>query len=268
METLISVGRKFYGICIGAIGIQQLFYADFRPMFTPDSSWLPGLSIWAYLFSAALIVAGLSIIIEKRAKEVALISGGVFLFLFVFYHVPHLLFVNPYSKHLGTWTNALKELAFAGGAFAAAGSYATETVDSKSFLITWLEKLIPFGSIFFSITMIAFGISHFVYVGFVEKLVPAWIPGHIFWTYFAGVALIGSGVSIMFKIKVKEVALLLGIMIFLWFIVLHIPRAIADPFGNKGNELTSVFQALGFSGIAFVLSGIAARKNNQVQSLR
>jgi hypothetical protein len=39
-------------------------------------------------------------------------------------------------------------------------------------------------------------------------------------------------------------------MIFLWLIVLHIPRAIAEPYVAKGNEITSVFEALAFSGIA------------------
>lgn len=40
-------------------------------------------------------------------------------------------------------------------------------------------------------------------------------------------------------------------MLLLWFVILHIPRAIADPAIEKGNEITSVFQALAFSGIAF-----------------
>jgi hypothetical protein len=44
-------------------------------------------------------------------------------------------------------------------------------------------------------------------------------------------------------------------MLFLWVILLHIPRAIADPHSGNGNEWTSVFQALAFSGIAFILSG-------------
>jgi len=43
-------------------------------------------------------------------------------------------------------------------------------------------------------------------------------------------------------------------MIFLWFILLHIPRAIADPYIEKGNEITSVFESLGFSGIAFLIA--------------
>jgi hypothetical protein len=101
--------------------------------------------------------------------------------------------------------------------------------------------------------LIVFGIDHFLYAQFVATLVPEWIGGNLFWTYFAAVALIGCGVALITKIKISLVSLLMGIMIFIWFLVLHIPRAIAMP-DVDGNELTSVFQALAFSGVGFVLA--------------
>jgi hypothetical protein len=45
-------------------------------------------------------------------------------------------------------------------------------------------------------------------------------------------------------------------MIFLWVLMLHIPRAIADPYTNVRNEWASVFEALAFSGIAFMLAAM------------
>ncbi|MEP6465698.1 MAG: hypothetical protein ABJB05_05310, partial [Parafilimonas sp.] len=75
------------------------------------------------------------------------------------------------------------------------------------------------------------------------------------WTYFAGTALALSGIAIIINIKRKLAANLLGLMIFIWFIVLHIPRAVADPYSGNGNEITSVFEALSFSGIAFLIAG-------------
>jgi uncharacterized membrane protein YphA (DoxX/SURF4 family) len=101
-----------------------------------------------------------------------------------------------------------------------------------------------------------FGYTHFLYPEFVATLVPAWIPGHLFWTYFAGVALIAAGVGMIVGVKARLAALMLGLMIFSWFIVLHIPRAIADPRSGLGNEVSSVFEALAFSGIAFMLASL------------
>jgi uncharacterized membrane protein YphA (DoxX/SURF4 family) len=106
--------------------------------------------------------------------------------------------------------------------------------------------------------MIAFGTDHFLYVPFVASLVPVWIPGPIFWTYFAGVALIAGGVGMMMPMTARLAATMVGIMLFLWVLMLHIPRAIADPFSLIGNEWTSVFQALALSGVAFILGEVGS----------
>ena len=100
--------------------------------------------------------------------------------------------------------------------------------------------------------LVIFGIDHFVYIGFVQTLVPAWIPGHLFWSYFAGVALIGSGLAIFLNFKPRAISLLLASMLFIWLIILHIPRAIVAPVTDNGNEWTSVFQCLAFCGMAIL----------------
>jgi uncharacterized membrane protein len=258
MEKLIRTGHIFYGTAMAGIAFQQFYYADFHGMILPPlHSWIPGLSFWAYFTGALLMAAGAAIIFEKKARTVSLILGGILLAVFCFYYIPYEIIVDPYYRHLGSWGNAEKELALSGGAFVMAGSFPGGNANGqkKPLFIKLLEKLIPFGGVFFSITMISFGIDHFLYTEGVATLVPAWIPNHIFWTYFAAVALIGSGTAIILKIRLKVIAALLGIMILLWFIVLHIPRAIAQPFAHMGEEVTSAFSALAFSGIAFVISG-------------
>lgn len=264
MEKLIKASRFSYGMCIASFGIQQFLYGDFRPAILPAwPVWLHASPFWAYLSGAALIIASIFIFLEKKSRTVFLLLGGSFLILFIGFHSIHILFFNIYSpRHLGLWINALKELALSGGAFVMAGSIAEKKSDSrkKNYLVALLEKLIPVGRIFFSIMLIEFGLSHFYYIETVSGLVPAWIPNPVFWSYFAAVALIGSGIAIILKIKLKLVGLLLATMLFLWVILLHIPRAIAYPYLEKGNEITSVFEALAFCGIAIVISNIQKTK--------
>ncbi|HMI63898.1 MAG TPA: hypothetical protein VK518_23440 [Puia sp.] len=257
MLNLVKAGRWFFAICLMGLAGQQFYYSDFRPVFVPPwAGPVPGEAILTYLFSTALIGAALAIILEKKARTAMLILGALFLVLLLFCHIPYELVVDQASKHIGVWGNAFKELAFAGGAFAVAGSFPDDQAafQKKTALIRLLELFIPMGGLFFSITMIVFGIDHFLYVDFVATLVPDWIPAHLFWTYLAAVALIGAGVAIILRIRLKLVGILLGTMIFLWFIFLHIPRAAIAPPSDNGNELTSVFEALGFSGVAFILA--------------
>jgi uncharacterized membrane protein len=264
MENLIRTGRAFYGIGIAGIGVQQFIYSDFRPVLLPQwPSWIPFLAGCAYVAGAALIITGAIIIFSKNAARTALVLGIGFLIFFLVFHVTYQLFISPYSFHLGLWTDPLKELAFSGGAFVIVASYPSKKFNTdKSFRTGFADIFIPYGRIFFSITIIVFGIDHFIYKEFVATLVPAWIPWHLFWTYFAGVALIGAGSCIILKIKLKLIGLLLGIMLFIWFVILHIPRAVTDPYIDKGNEVTSVFEALAFSGVAFL---IACMPNGKVK---
>ncbi|MEO5893074.1 MAG: hypothetical protein ABIQ31_22680 [Ferruginibacter sp.] len=120
------------------------------------------------------------------------------------------------------------------------------------------------GRILFSVTLVSFGIDHFLYIDLVARLVPAWFPDPVFWKYLGGVTLICSGVAIILDIRMKQIGILLGVMLFLWVVILHIPRAIATPTADRGNELSSVFDALAFCGTAFLIALTVRTKNNEL----
>src|SRR5665213_127353 len=154
MEKLIRASRIAYGIMMAGLAIQQIFYVTFRPVILPPwPSSLPGYAIGVYLFSGYLIVTGIAIIINKKARMASLILGGILLLLFVFCQIPYEIIADPNNKNLGSWSGALKELALAGGAFIVAGSFpiGRENEPQGYFMTSLLEKIIPFGSVFFSI---------------------------------------------------------------------------------------------------------------------
>ncbi len=243
-----KIGSCFYAIGIAGIGIQHFIYAEFRPMIL--SFWpatFPGQAAWAYIMGALLIISAMAIIFNKQGRNACLLLAIIFFLLFLFSHVYYQVFMANGEFQLASWTNPLKELAFSGGALIMAVNLPGERA------LRYDKLLWNLGRIFFSILLIVFGIDHFLYAKFVALLIPSWLPGPMFWTYFAAAALIGSGLCILLEIKLKLVAFLCGTMLLLWVILLHIPRAIAYPALAKGNELTSVFQALAFSGMAYGL---------------
>lgn len=271
MEKFGNLGRIFYGLAIAATGIQQFFFKEFfHILFPPLPFHMPGLIYIAYLVAAILIVAGIGIALFIRVKFFAYLLACLFLFFFIFCYIPFELFISPYNPiHLGLWINPLKEFAYAGGAFAIAYKMPDDmNVSVKTKFIRLLQKIAPYGRIMFAITMTSFGLSHFYYTKTVEDMVPKWIPSHLFWTYFAGVALMGAGIAIILNFRIQLIGSLLGIMILLWFICLHIPGALASPLTDNGNEVTSAFSALAFSGIAFVIAnGIGTMRTTRLARL-
>jgi uncharacterized membrane protein len=123
------------------------------------------------------------------------------------------------------------------------------------------RKLSPLGPLFLALFLILGGIQHFVYLDFVTKLVPSWIPGPRLWVYFTGLALIAGGVGILVPKTSRLAATMTGIMILLWVLLLHIPRALADP--HAAGEISGVFEALALSGVAFILDGCRNRKSRR-----
>jgi len=258
MGNLSNIGRIFYGIAMAATGIQIICYHDFPYWLLPAKhAWIPGLATVAYIFGALLVLAGVCIVFKNRTRTVSLLSGAVLLLIFFFYYIPWQFMVSSRYMHLLQWENAEKELAFCSGGFIIAGCFSEK---NKNIVYRFLGKLIPLGPVLFSIPIISFGILHFLYAKDVADYVPSWVPNHMFWTYFVGTALIASGLAIILKIKSRLAAALLGAMIFSWFILLHIPRVIDSPAAYMGSEVTSAFIALAYSGIAFVIAGVA--KNN------
>ena len=79
----------------------------------------------------------------------------------------------------------------------------------------------------FAISLVVFGTQHFLYAKFVATLVPSWIPGHLFWAYFVGVAFVAAALAIAIEKNARLAATLLGLMFFLWVVSLHLPRVAA-----------------------------------------
>jgi len=259
MRNLSAAGRIFFGIAIAVMGLITIYYSDFPYMLIPPKhAWIPGLAVLARVSGGLLIVAGGCIVVEKKPRTVALLLGTVLLLLCCFYFIPYQFMVSANYMHFGDWENAAKELALAGGALAIAGCCSAY---NENQLTRLLGKLIPFGAILFSLTIISFGIDHFLFAKEAADYVPSWVPFHLFWMYFTGTALIGAGIAIILKIKTVLAATLLGSMIFTWFIILHLPRIIASPAVDMASEVTSAFIALAYSGIAFVIAGTAKKQH-------
>jgi len=139
---------------------------------------------------------------------------------------------------------------FAGLTFLITGSVAVrkELVAARG-----LDKLIALGPVFVAAPLATFGAEHFVDARDIMQLVPVWMPAHLFWTYFVGCALISAATSLVAMRFVRLSATLLGVMFFLFVLMMDLPFAIAHP----GNRLAwnFVLRESAFNGGAWALAG-------------
>lgn len=92
-----------------------------------------------------------------------------------------------------------------------------------------LAQLLSFGPLFMAMPMAVFACDHFIETRAISRLVPSWIPGHMFWTYFVGVALICAAASMATNRCAGLASLMLGIMFVLFEVLMHIPNIFRFP---------------------------------------
>lgn len=249
---IVAIGRLFFALGIAGIGFEDFFFGQFIPVVVPlGPQWIPGHAFWVYCVGALLLASAGAILAGIQARAAAFVLGVLFLLSVLLLRLPAHVLAGAVS--LGAWTDPFKAFTLSGGAFVVAGTLLKGDAGRASSFSGLLDKLTPLGMYPVAVTMIVFGIDHFLYTPFVVTIVPAWLPWRLFWAYLSGAALMAAGLGMIARVKARLAATLLGGMIFVWVLVLHIPRAVADPFGAIGNEVTSVFEALAFSGIAFIL---------------
>jgi uncharacterized membrane protein len=126
-----------------------------------------------------------------------------------------------------------------------------------------LDKLMPFGRLFYAIPLAVFAGEHFTIGRLMASGIPSWIPAHVFWVYFVGVALVAAALSIVVKKYSQLAATLLGTMILLFVVLLHIPRVAANPHDRISWAVA--LRDLSFSGGAFAFAG-AQRKLQSINT--
>lgn len=252
MRRLIPVGRLFFALGLIGLGLRHFVLREFVTGRAP--AWpqgLPGGVVWAYLTGAVFIAVGIALIARRQAR-IAAIAAALLIFLWALLRLIPVVAAESFLAP--TWTAAGKALTFCGGALAVAGTLppvAGRRPAALARLVNRRAELVALGRLCLGIFLLITGAQHFIYTPFVASLIPAWFPGDpVFWTYFAGVALIAGGIGLLLPWTAAPAALLSGVMVFSWFWIIHVPRTFVTV-----SDGIAVYEALAVSGIAFVIAG-------------
>jgi uncharacterized membrane protein YphA (DoxX/SURF4 family) len=257
-ERLFSLGWVFFVLALAAFGVQHLIYAGSGAQTGIGPPWTPVQQLWAYVFGALLLVSSISITTGNFARLAAFLLSVLFLVRMLVVYVPG-MFANVHGS--GNWTSGFELLALCGASLALAVSLRNDRISVQ--LPEWFfGSMGGHGRCLYAAALIVFGIQHFQYAAFIATLIPNWIPAHLFWAYFVGVAFFGASLSIISRIQVRLATGLLGLMFLLWVLVLHIPRVVAA--AHDPNEWTSLFVALAMAGGALIVGDSQPARTSRV----
>jgi uncharacterized membrane protein len=242
VNRLLFLGRALYALALIGLGALCFLGKDFiigrPPPWPPSFTAAP---VLGYVTGAMIVLSSLAIFLRRSGYAAGLVNAALIFFLSVARHLPHFM---------DDWLNSYKSMALAGGSLIIAASFSDR--GSKGFLVL--------GKVGLSAFFIACGYAHFKFHDFVRDFVPAYIPFHSFFATFTGLCLIAGGVGIWIPAVKKWAALLSGIMVAAWFVLLHIPRFLTDP--KNVSDQMGLAESLAIAGIFFVLT-VALSSNRE-----
>jgi uncharacterized membrane protein len=246
MNAIARMGRYLIGAAALAMGVQSAWFQIYVGRLQPVPEWVPGRAVIAVVTGVFLMVVGLCILTGKWARLAALALAAMLLLWIVVLYVPK-LFIEP----TGAWLGTFETLAVFGGAWLLAAMLPPAGLGRWDDLA--VRGLVP-GRWCVGISMVPFGIAHFIYADFVASWIPKWLPFPLFWAYFTGAAHCAAGIGLLTGVLGRLAGILAGTMYGTWVLIVHIPRVYATP--HDAFEWNGIFVAAALSGSAF-LAGCA-----------
>jgi uncharacterized membrane protein len=126
-----------------------------------------------------------------------------------------------------------------------------------------MKNSTPLGRVLFGMGMLAFGVMNFAFAEPVKGIepLPAWLPGQVGWTYATGVLLAMGGIAVIADfLRPRAAAIGLGILLFLWIALLHVPAVLANI--HNGSIWTSAFECLAMCCTAWILADALRRPDH------
>lgn len=115
-----------------------------------------------------------------------------------------------------------------------------------------MSNLKNIGRIMFAVPFAIFGMMHFMAAGDMAGMVPAWVPGGVFWVYVTGLALAAAAVSLITKKHIYLASLLLAVLLIVFVLTVHLPSMM----GGNQMAMPSIMKDMSLAGGALLIAGL------------
>src|SRR6185437_5682475 len=251
-DKLILLGPLFYAGPIAAFGTEHFTVTKGITSIVP--AWIPWHPFWVYLVGACFIAAALSLVTGIEARLSASLLALTFFLFVVLMHAP------SWAHHLRdrfALTVALREISFSGGALALAATLTEPRHERGAHLLRTIARY------FVAIPVLFFSLEQFMHGDHVpgiplEPVTPAWIYGHVIWTYLAAAVYAVAGTLLLVGKKTRAAATWLGLAVLFVELVVYVPIGVVERASlDKG--LNYVADTLMFCGAVLLLAGAMPR---------
>jgi uncharacterized membrane protein len=254
-DKLITLGCVFIAVPL-AVFAPEHFHGGPRYIQNMAPSWMPVRWFWPYFVGCALLAAATSLTVRKFVRLSSTLLGLMFFLFVCMIYMPSAL-ADPENRF--AWAFVLRDLSFAGGAWALAGMHNRASSPQTS------KWMILFGRIVVAIAAIFFAVEHILHPEFapgvpLEKMTPSWVPFPSVWGYLAAAILMAAGIGLALNQQSRIAAASIGALMTVLTLFLYLLILILAHGSTEINEaLNYVADTLLFAGAALGLASALPR---------
>lgn len=221
---IVGIGQVIFALALAGLGILSLGSGDFALNWQPVPKTIPGREILATMSGAILFFGALGLLLKPTARIAALVLTINFTLWLLLLRIPE---VAAGWSHAGAWLGFGETLLVVTGAWAILLQDENDERGLKGFLAG--PTGLRLARLLFGIAVPLIGLSHFVYLKETVDLVPAYLPNREFFAWLTGAGHIAAGFAVLFGVLPRLAAVLEGIMMGLFALMVWAPKVIAHP---------------------------------------
>lgn len=182
-----------FALTLVALAILGLIKGHFAPVWQAIPQAVPAREALAYLCSLVYLACGLGLLWPRTAARAAPVLLAWLLLWMLLFKVPYILLAPAEEVSYQSWGESAVVVAGAWVLYAGPAAQ-SERRRLASATAQWGLRI---ARLLYGLALIAFGLSHFVYLGATAPLVPHWLPAHRFWAYATGASYLGAGAALI-----------------------------------------------------------------------
>jgi uncharacterized membrane protein len=245
---IASVGHAVFAATLVALGILGLIQGNFSAIWDSVPKDLPARGALAYLCSCICLACGLGLFWRRTAATAARV---LFVYLLLWLLLFKVRFIISAPLVEGSYQTCGETAVLVAAAWLLYAGFAADA-DRRHLGFAVGDNGVRLARVLYGLALIAFGLSHFVYLNLTAPLVPAWLPAPTFWAYFSGAAYVAAGVGVIFNVWARLAATLSAVEMGMLTLLVWIPIVAA---GSKDpSQWSETFLSWALTAAAWVVA--------------
>ena len=220
---IASAGHALFAAAMIWLGAMGLSKGNFVQVWQPVPRWVPAREALAYLCALISLASGIGLLWQRTAAVAARVVFGSLLVWLLALRLPNLFFQTPVV--LVAWTFGSTAVMVA-AAWVLYVWFAGDR-DRQRLGLLADDRGLRIARALYGLSLVPFGLAHFIYLDATTVLIPLWLPWHVAWACLTGAAFIAAGLAVTVGVFAPWAAALSTLQLGLFGLIVWVPRVLA-----------------------------------------